>query len=105
MDDHNLNELAAQYRQLESSGHSGSNNLIHPDKNYTHLFKNYGIYLLFFIWILILIIVLQPSFLYQKIDENNKYKFLWKRFFITVIISYLTLILVYIGFKYYAKKE
>lgn len=105
MEDNSLNELAAQYRQLESSGHSGSNNLIHPEKKYGYLFKNYGIYLLFFIWVLIFVIALQPSFLYQKIDDNDKYKFLWKRFFITIIISYLTLILVYIGFKYYANKE
>jgi len=105
MEDNSLNELAAQYKQLEQ--YSGSKDPItNPGGRHSKtLFFRYGLYILFFLWVLILIIALQPSYLYKKNDETNKYDFMWKKFFSTLVIVYLSLIVLYLGFSYYAPKK
>lgn len=105
MEDKSLDELTAQYKQLEKSSNPNSFNKIVDSDVKNNLFKNYGIYLIFFVWVLIIIISLQPSYLYKKNEETNKYNFLWKRFFITLIIIYSSFVIIYLLLKYYLNKD
>ena len=98
-----LDDLIAEFKQLEGSGATATTTGLNDSKYYLTLFKNYGIYLIFFIYTFILIIALQPFHLYQKDEEGDKYKFLWKRFIIVFIISYSVLVGIYLFFKYYFK--
>jgi hypothetical protein len=102
-----LDDLVAQFKQLENSGNSVKmgeiSNTINESSTYKTMFKNYGIYLILFVYTLILVIALQPSYLYIKDETTQKYKFRWKLFFIVFFISYFILIGIFIFFKYYLK--
>ena len=95
-----LDDLIAEFKQLE-----GNSSSISPlkDGKYMILFKNYGIYLIFFIYTFILILMLQPFPLYQKDQDSDKYRFLWKKFIVILIISYSVLVGIYLFFKLYFK--
>lgn len=102
-EDKSLDHLMAQFRQLEKSSVSLETNGPSLVK-WNGYIKTYGIYALFFLWTFIVILALQPSYLFKKIEGSEKYKFLWKRFFLVLFIVYCALILTYLGFEYYCKK-
>lgn len=107
-EDKNLEELMAQFRELEKSSiqldKTGISSISGDHTKISSFFKSYGIYLLFFVWTFFLILALQPSYLFKKIENSDKYKFLWKRFLIVFLISYILLVICYIAFQYYIKK-
>lgn len=111
-EDTNLEELVAQFKQLESSSTSsqGSGSGTSPfismkpgsgDGQCAHLMKNYGIYLLFLVWTIVMVAALQPSYLFTKDETTQKSQFLWKRYFLVVMIVYMVLVGAYVGFQYY----
>lgn len=110
IEDGNLDELVAAFKQLESMSPTGaktSGALITMDtasQKWKSFFHAYGVYILFLIYLIIVIAVLQPYFLFKKNEETQKYKFLWKRFFMTLLICYVTLVGLYIGFQVYISK-
>lgn len=91
----NFNDLLDQYNKLNKSSLNNKNE-IYKNPIKSEYIKKYGIYIILFIWIGIIIICLQPYYLY-KLDENtNKYKFRYKRFFLMWIIIYVLSIIIYL---------
>jgi hypothetical protein len=111
LEDGNLDELVAAFKQLENISPTGvktGNTMIANDTTSPKwkLFLNsYGVYVIFLFYLIIVIAVLQPYFLFKKDEETQKYKFLWKRFFITLLICYVLLCGLYIGFQVYISKS
>jgi len=111
MEDGNLDELVAAFKQLENISPTGAktgtlmiaNETVSP--KWKSFLNSYGIYVIFLLYLIIVIAVLQPYFLFKKNDETQKYKFLWKRFFITLLICYMVLVGLYIGFQVYISKS
>jgi uncharacterized membrane protein len=109
-----MDELLAQFKQLENkSGAAGGAMGIpaattvatHASTLVGSTFSKYGIYIVFFLYVLVMVIVLQPSYLYQKNEETQQQRFLWKRFFLAVVIAYVILLAAYLGLQYYIKKK
>ena len=65
--------------------------------------RDYAMYLAFFVWTIIIVAALQPSYLYRT-DDSGKKRFLWKRFFLTVLMVYAGQLLIYLGVGFYQKK-
>jgi hypothetical protein len=111
-DDGNLDELLSAFKQLENKSDSGSVKGVGggvgfgtPKLTMTKTILNkFGIYIAFFIYLVILILILQPYQLYKLNPETQKFKFLWKKFFIILFASYAILIGLYLGIQFYLKK-
>jgi hypothetical protein len=112
-DDGNLDELLSAFKQLENKSDSGSvkGGVISHNKDGTPkltmaktILNKFGIYIAFFIYLVILILILQPYQLYKLNPETQKFKFLWKKFFIILFVSYAILIGLYLGIQFYLKK-
>lgn len=100
-----LDDLYEQYKKLDKGSNISNNvNGSLKDNKWKPSIEKYGIYVLFFVYILLLIIILQPYWLYKKNDETQKYNFLWKRFFLILFLSYGSLLLIFFSFQYYFKK-
>lgn len=115
MHQESLEELMAQFRQLEN-GHSFSPESIMdhspskantlstttllPSFSWKHR-SSWRPYLILlgglFVFVVILLAVFRPSFLY-----SSEQAFLWKRFFLTILITYLLLLGTLYGLYYYA---
>jgi hypothetical protein len=113
VEEKNLDELMAQFRDLEKSSVQISNdkkvtttfgNVSSVLRGWKNILKSCGIYIYFFVFTLILIIALQPFSLYEKIEESDKYKFKWKKFFMTWLVSFFSLSLFYFIITYYFQK-
>ncbi|NDE13714.1 hypothetical protein EBZ80_02155 [bacterium] len=65
--------------------------------------RDYAIYPAFFVWTIILVAALRPSFLFRQ-DDAGKKRFLWKRFFLTVLLVFVGQVLVYLGVGFYQKR-
>ena len=105
--DNPIDDLIAQFKQLENASPSPSRSVhsCSSSANRTMLFvKSYGIYVLFLVYLMVLILALQPFPLFLKDETTQKYKFLWKRFFITLFVSYAILVGLYLGFQFYVSK-
>jgi hypothetical protein len=112
IEDGNLDELVAAFKQLENISPTGAktsgNLMIGHDTvspKWKSFLNSYGVYVLFLLYLIIVIAVLQPYFLFKKDEETQKYKFLWKRFFTTLLICYVVLVGLYIGFQVYISKS
>lgn len=113
-DDGNLDELLSAFKQLENKSDSGSVKGVgggSVNKDGTPkltmaktILNKFGIYIAFFIYLVILILILQPYQLYKLNPETQKFKFLWKKFFIILFASYAILIGLYLGIQFYLKK-
>lgn len=110
-DDGNLDELLSAFKQLENKSDSGSVKGGSINKDGTPklgiaktILNKFGIYIAFFIYLVILILILQPYQLYKLNPETQKFKFLWKKFFIILFVSYAILIGLYLGIQFYLKK-
>jgi len=107
-EDGNLDELMAAFKQLENKSPTSSvkGMSIGKEKMSTSkvILQKYGIYIAFFVYLIILILILQPYHLFKKNEETQKYKFMWKKFFMILFISYAVLVSVYLGVNYYLKK-
>ena len=120
MHQESLDELMAQFRQLENGSFSGSKSeridtdtmtggttAYHPlpasslpvfswkhrASWYPYLVVMGGL----FIFVVVLLAVFRPSFLFSS-DQT----FLWKRFFLTILLTYLLLLGTLYGLYYYA---
>lgn len=104
--DNPIDDLIAQFKQLENASPSPSRSVksCYSGTKSMMFVKSYGIYVLFFVYLIILILALQPFPLFLKDESTQKYKFLWKRFFITLFVSYAILIGLYLGFQFYVSK-
>jgi hypothetical protein len=104
--DNPIDDLIAQFKQLENASPSPSRSVksCYSGTKSMAFVKNYGIYLLFFVYLVVLILALQPFPLFLKDETTQKYKFLWKRFFITLFVSYAILVGLYLGFQFYVSK-
>jgi fumarate reductase subunit D len=111
LEDGNLDELVAAFKQLENISPTGVktvNSMIANDSTspkWKLFLSSYGVYVIFLFYLIIVIAVLQPYFLFKKNEESQKYKFLWKRFFFTLLICYVVLVGLYIGFQVYISKS
>jgi len=111
-----MDELLAQFKQLENkSGAAGgamgipspasSSVVARASTLVGSTFSNYGIYIVFFLYVLVMVIILQPSYLYSKDEETQQHRFLWKRFLIVLVIAYVVLLAAYLGLQFYLKKK
>jgi hypothetical protein len=116
-----MDELLAQFKHLESKAGSAGGGMGIPSSGSAaaaattvaarastlvgSTFSKYGIYIVFFLYVLVMVIVLQPSYLYQKNEETQQHRFLWKRFFLVIVIAYAILLAAYLGLQYYLKKK
>ena len=111
IEDGNLDELVAAFKQLENISPTGAK-IASPtftkdstSPKWKSFLNSYGVYVIFLLYLIIVIAVLQPYFLFKKDEETQKYKFMWKRFFITLLICYVVLVGMYIGFQVYISKS
>lgn len=65
--------------------------------------REYAIYPAFFVWTIVLVAALRPSFL-SRTDDAGKKRFLWKRFFLTVLLVFAGQVLIYLGVGFYQKR-
>jgi hypothetical protein len=115
-----MDELLAQFKQLEnkSGAAGGAMGIPSPSSSSSSpsvaarastlvgsTFSNYGIYIVFFLYVLVMVIILQPSYLYSKDEETQQHRFLWKRFLIVLVIAYVVLLAAYLGLQFYLKKK
>lgn len=111
-----MDELLAQFKQLETKSGTAGASMGIPNNSATTTVQRattlmgatlsqYGIYIVFFLYVLVMVVVLQPSYLYQKNEETQQHRFLWKRFFLVLVIAYAILLTAYLGLQYYLKKK
>ena len=96
-------QLFSQFEELDPSGRGGTRCLQKEGGlsttswfSATSLFHQYGLYLLLLIWIFLGVLALQPSYLFRLDESTQKYKFLYRRYFMVCGIVYgscLTLLL------------
>jgi uncharacterized membrane protein len=95
-----LDDFRQEFERIDGSSSSS------PGKNTTTafhaFFRGYAMYLAFFVWTIIIVAALQPSYMYRT-EESGKKRFLWKRFFLTVLLVYAGQVLVYLGVGFYQK--
>jgi len=120
-----LEELMAQFRELEtaskspSESHHGPSSPPYPQKplfcsTTSSVSRNFPVfswknraswypYLLvlggLLVFVTVLTAIFRPSFLYSSSEEHA---FLWKRFFLTILFTYLLLLGTLYGLYYYA---
>jgi len=116
MHQESLDELMAQFRQLENGGSCLQDNLFEKDTThvsgpttsyhappvfswkhraswYPYLVVMGGL----FVFVVVLLAVFRPAFLFSSTET-----FLWKRFFLTILFTYLLLLGTLYGLYFYA---
>lgn len=99
--DKNLNTLIQKIDSIDGHGtHSNHQNILYTDgkqpSNYIIILsKKYFFFWMTFLFIVISIIILRPSSIYQKDPVNGKIKFIWSNFFVTLFTLYSFIILLY----------
>lgn len=100
--DYNIKKLEDDLNKIVQTD---SNMSLQNNKLLAPFFQKYGIYIILFIYILIVVICIRPKILYKYDNEKQKEIFLYKRYIFVSIIIFVLLLGIILVWNYIFTKE
>ena len=100
--DKSLNTLMQQIDSMDATPHHTSaiptSNFFSGNGNstgFTYFAKQYFFFWSLFLFLVITILIIRPSFMYHKNPTNGKETFIWSNFFVILLTMYFSILLLY----------